>query len=159
MTLKEEELKNTEIDENPNIDASSNDMDLDDNLIEEVNNEIKNELNEEDQEEEKRWPHRKDVALSANCRLEMHVNPENEMVYVCPGKIQYFLASSSKCCGKINVKYLGHHCLGTHGGHKCIKVYGKLGKYLILDSGIVFIPYRHIQPGCIDILPFIAYDG
>ncbi|KON13312.1 hypothetical protein ACP50_13120 [Clostridium botulinum] len=106
------------------------------------------------EEERKRWHFGKHVDLSANCNFEMHVNSENKMIYVCPGKAQYFLASSSKCCGPISVKYLGHNY-----DERCKKIYGCLGTYFVFDSGIVIIPKKQLHPGAIDVLPFLAYDG
>ena len=50
---------------------------------------------------------RKWRTLSANCKLEVSFNPKNKIIYVCPRKPQYFLVTSSKCCGEVTVKYTG----------------------------------------------------
>ena len=92
--------------------------------------------------------------LESNCKSEIHINPENKIIYVCPKTAQYFLASSSKCCGPINVKYIGHGF-----NQKFKKVNGDLGTYFILNSGILFIPNERLRPGEIDVLPFEAFDG
>lgn len=98
--------------------------------------------------------HSMHTSLEANCKSEIHINPQNKIIYVCPKTAQYFLATSSKCCGPINVKYIGHGF-----NQKFKKVSGDLGTYFILNSGILFIPNEHLRPGDIDVLPFEAFDG
>ncbi|MDZ4957216.1 hypothetical protein GNF51_15800 [Clostridium perfringens] len=89
---------------------------------------------EEEEKEKERCRHSKRTPLEANCKSEIHVKPKNKIIYGCPKTAQYFLAASSKCCGEIKVKYIGH---GFDPKFK--KVHGDLGTYFILNSGILFI--------------------
>ncbi|MBN1067209.1 hypothetical protein DVW02_04320 [Clostridium botulinum] len=152
LYYEEEIAANDEIIEKLNVNDKEEDKNL--NIDMETTEEINKEIDIANEEEKKRWHFGKHVDLSANCNFEMHVNSENKMIYVCPGKAQYFLASSSKCCGPISVKYLGHNY-----DERCKKIYGCLGTYFVFDSGIVIIPKKQLHPGAIDVLPFLAYDG
>lgn len=96
---------------------------------------------------------KKIVNMSANCKLEVSFNPKNKIIYVCPRKPQYFLVTSSKCCGEVKVKYTG-----CNFDCKTGKIMGDLGLYTIFDSGIVFYPFRNMCPGTIDVLTFTAKD-
>ena len=92
--------------------------------------------------------------LGANCKLEMHIENKNKVIYVSPRRVQYFLAKSSNCCGPIKVNYIGNKYSEKHS-KRC----GFLGDYYILNAGILFIPKKCLKPGAIDILPLVAYDG
>ena len=99
-------------------------------------------------------PHPKhETPLEANCRSEIHIKPKNKIIYVCEGGAQYFLVESSKCCKEIHTEFLG-----CRFNKKYNKIYGNLGVYYILSSGILFIPKKNLRPGEIDILPFKAFD-
>lgn len=96
----------------------------------------------------------KQTQLQANCRLEMHIESENKVIYVRPCRAQYFLLSSLKCYDNVNVKYIG-----SNYNEMFSEICGAIGKYYILNAGILVVPKRRIMPGAIDILPFLAYDG
>lgn len=79
--------------------------------------------------------------IKINCDLEVTVGSKNKIIYVCPGKVQYFTASAI-CCSDddvIEMEYCGDNT-------KCICgevfICGCLGFYKIVKSGIIFIP-RH----------------
>lgn len=116
--------------------------------------ECKTKCEEEKEDKEYRCPDSKHTPLEANCKSEIHVKPKNKIIYVCPRAAQYFLATSSKCCGQIKVKFIGY---GFNPKFK--KVCGNLGTYFILNAGILFVPKKNLQPGEIDVLPFEAFDG
>ncbi|MDI9216582.1 MULTISPECIES: hypothetical protein [Clostridium] len=95
----------------------------------------------------------KQTSLQANCRLEMHIESENKVIYVRPCRAQYFLLSS-KCYENVNVKYMG-----ANYNEKLSEIHGAIGNYYILNAGILLVPKRRIRPGAIDILPLVAYYG
>lgn len=95
-----------------------------------------------------------ETPLQANCRLEMHIGSENKVIYVWPGRAQYFLLSSLKCYENVNVKYMGDNY-----NERFSEIRGSIGNYYILNAGILLVPKRRIRPGAIDILPLVAYDG
>ena len=79
--------------------------------------------------------------MKINCDLEVTVGSKNKIIYVCPGKLQYFTASAICCYDDktIEIEYCGCNT-------KCIcgesVICGCLGYYKIVKSGIIFIP-RH----------------
>jgi len=82
--------------------------------------------------------------MRISCDLEVRVGSKNKIIYVCPGKLQYFTATAKKCSGDetIEIEYCGHNT-------KCIcgeaVISGCLGFYKIVKSGIVFIPRRNLS--------------
>ena len=138
----------TENDFNIDIENENGDESLE--LLEDINDEAKVSM----EECEEKWSYENQTSLQVNCKLEMHIEPKNKVIYVCPGKVQYFLTSSSKCCGPISVKYIGFNY-----SKRSSKVSGILGNYYILNAGVLFIPKKHLKPGAIDILPLLAFDG
>ena len=83
-------------------------------------------------------------SMKINCDLEVTVGSKNKMIYVCPGKLQYFTACAICCSGDktIEIEYCGHNA-------KCIcgevVIKGCLGFYKIVKSGIIFIPRRRLS--------------
>ena len=73
--------------------------------------------------------------------LEVGIENKNKIIYVCPGRLQYFTARAISCSDgeEIEIEYCGSHA-------KCIcdqpVIHGCLGYYRIVKSGIIFIP-RH----------------
>ncbi|MBS5883953.1 hypothetical protein [Clostridium sp.] len=96
----------------------------------------------------------KQTPLQANCKLEMHFESENKVIYVRPCRAQYFLLSAPKCYDNVNIKYMG-----ANYNERFNEIYGAIGNYYILNAGILLVSKRRIRPGAIDILPFVAYDG
>lgn len=80
--------------------------------------------------------------MKINCDLEVGLETKNKIIYVCPGKVQYFTATALKCCGgeTIEIEYCGDkkHCVKDAEA----VIRGCLGYYKIVKSGIIFIP-RH----------------
>ncbi len=138
----------TENDFNIAIETENGDESLE--LVEDINDEAKASM----EEDEEKWSCANKTLLQANCKLEMHIESKNKVIYVYPGKVQYFLASSSKSCGAVSVKYIG-----PNYNKRCSKVRGILGSYYILNAGILFVPKKCLKPGKIDILPLLAFDG
>jgi len=84
--------------------------------------------------------------MKINCDLEVGVGTKNKIIYVCPGKAQYFTATAIKCSGDetIEIEYIGDkkHCVkGEDEG----VIRGCLGVYRIVKSGIIFIPNRNLS--------------
>jgi len=83
-------------------------------------------------------------SMKINCDLEVVVGSQNKIIYVCPGKLQYFTASTICCSGDktIEIEYCGHKT-------KCIcgevVICGCLGFYKIVKSGIIFIPRHNLS--------------
>jgi len=82
--------------------------------------------------------------IKINCDFEITVESKNKIIYVCPGKLQYFTASAI-CCSDdktIEIEYCGHNT-------KCIcgeaVICGCLGYYKIVKSGIIFIPSHKLS--------------
>ena len=90
--------------------------------------------------------------MKINCDLEVTVGSENKIIYVCPGKLQYFTASAICCSGDktIEIEYCGHNA-------KCIcgevVIKGCLGFYKIVKSGIIFIPRHRLSEVPDDLFP------
>ena len=82
--------------------------------------------------------------MKINCDLEVSIGSKNKIIYVCPGKLQYFTASAINCSGDetIEIQFCGCNkkCVG---GETFIS--GRLGHYKIVESGIIFIPKRNLS--------------
>ena len=97
---------------------------------------------EEEKEIDRKKDHKFHVpTMKINCDLEVTVGSENKIIYVCPGKLQFFTASAVCCSDEktIEIEFCGRNT-------KCIcgevVICGCLGFYKIVKSGIIFIP-RH----------------
>lgn len=83
-------------------------------------------------------------SMKISCDLEVAVGSKNKIIYVCPGKLQYFTASTISCSGDetIEIEFCGH-------SKKCVNreafICGCLGYYKIVKSGIIFIPRRNLS--------------
>lgn len=77
--------------------------------------------------------------MKINCDLEVTVGSENKVIYVCPGKLQYFTAIAICCSGdkNIEIEYCGRNATCICGE---VVIRGCLGFYKIVKSGIIFIP-------------------
>ena len=90
--------------------------------------------------------------MKINCDLEVNIKNENKIIYVCPGKLQYFTASAINCCGDetIEIEFCGCN-------KKCVCgeafISGRLGHYKIVKSGIIFIPKRNLSELSDDYFP------
>lgn len=100
--------------------------------------------------------------ITINSDLEVNIGSKNKIIYVFPGRLQYFTASvlSDSCNKTIEMEYCGCNV-------KCIcgetVIYGCLGYYKIVESGIIFIPYHKLyklqnELFPTDILSFIVKD-
>lgn len=82
--------------------------------------------------------------MNINCDFEVAIENKNKIIYVCPGKLQYFTAHAICCPGseEIEIEYCGSHT-------KCINdqtvICGYLGYYRIVKSGIIFIPHHKLS--------------
>lgn len=83
-------------------------------------------------------------SIKINCDLEVNFGNENKIIYVCPGKLQYFAASAIHCCAdkSIEIEYCGCNikCIGGENF-----ICGRLGYYKMVTSGIIFIPKRRLS--------------
>lgn len=82
--------------------------------------------------------------IKINCDLKVEIDSKNKVIYVCPGKLQYFTASAICCSSgeEIEIEYCGRN-LKCICGEAVIK--GCLGFYKIVKSGIIFIPHRKLS--------------
>ncbi len=85
-----------------------------------------------------------------NCKLKVDFDIKNKMIYLYPGKSQFFTADVSKCCGNVTIKYKG--CYTDKG------IQGNLARYRIVQSGIISDAYSKLNPRKKDVLHFIAID-
>jgi len=121
-------------------------LDLDTLMKENENIEVEPEERSEKKRETKRAKGCKPYVppIKINCDLEVRVGSKNRIIYVCPGKLQFFTATAKKCSGDeiIEIEYCGHNT-------KCICgeaiICGCLGYYKIVKSGIIFIPRRNLS--------------
>jgi len=94
--------------------------------------------------------HSEESKISVNCNLKVDFDTKNKMIYLYPGKSQYFTVDVPKCCGDITIKYNG--CYQSRG------ICGNLGIYSIVQSGIIVETYYKLDPKKKDILNFTAID-
>ena len=97
-------------------------------------------------------------SMDINCDLQIDVENKNKVIYVSPGKLQYFTASAICHCDdkELKINYCGCNAKCICGE---IVIRGCLGYYKIVKSGIIFIPshnlnrfHNNLFPT--DILPF-----
>ncbi len=88
--------------------------------------------------------------ISVNCKLKVDFDTRNKMIYLYPGKSQYFTVDVSKCCSDVTIKYNG--CYTKDG------ICGNLGIYRIVQSGIFVETYPKLNPRKNDFLNFTAID-
>lgn len=88
--------------------------------------------------------------MFVNCKLKVDFDTKNKMIYLYPGKSQYFTADILKCCGDVTIKYKG--CYTNDG------IRGNLAIYKIIESGIIAEAYSKIDPKKKDFLKFTAID-
>jgi hypothetical protein len=83
-------------------------------------------------------------SMKIDCNLEVSVGNKNKIIYVCPGKLQYFTASAISCSGDetIEIEYCGDNKKYVFGE---TFICGFLGYYKIVKSGIIFIPRRNLS--------------
>lgn len=94
--------------------------------------------------------HKEESKISVNCRLKVGFDTKNKMIYLYPGKSEYFTVDVSKCCGDVTIKYKG--CNGKK------EICGNLAEYKIVGSGIVAEAYTKFDPRKKDFLYFTAID-
>lgn len=102
-------------------------------------------------------------SIKINCDLQVEVGSKNKVIYVCPGKLQYFTANAICCSGDetIEIEYIGHSTKRVYGEKV---ICGCLGYYKIVKSGIIFIPRHNLSEFPddwfpTDVLPFKAKDA
>lgn len=88
--------------------------------------------------------------IFVNCKLKVDFDTKNKMIYLYPGKSQYFTVDALKCCGDVTIKYKG--CYTNDG------IRGNLAIYKIIESGIIAEAYSKIDPKKKDYLRFTAID-
>lgn len=88
--------------------------------------------------------------IYVNSKLRVDFDTRNKMIYLYPGKTQYFTVNVSKCCGDVTIKYKG--CYTSKG------ICGNLGIYKIIESGIVVEAYSKLDSEKNDFLNFTAID-
>jgi len=94
--------------------------------------------------------HKEVSKISVNCKLKVDFDTKNKMIYLYPGKSQYFTVDVSKSCGDVTIKYKG--CYSSKG------IRGNLGIYRIVQSGIFVETYPKLDPRKNDFLNFTAID-
>lgn len=105
---------------------------------------------EENHEKLENNNHLVEPKISVNCNLKVDFDTKNKMIYLYPGKSQYFTVDTLKCCGDVTIKYQG--CYTNDG------IRGNLAIYKIIESGIIAEAYCKIDPKKKDFLKFTAID-
>jgi hypothetical protein len=98
----------------------------------------------------KDYSHKEEIKISVNCKLKVDFDTKNKMIYLHPGKSEFFTVDVSKCCGDVTIKYNG--CYSSSGIH------GNLARYRIVESGIIAETYSKLDPRKKDFLKFTAID-
>ena len=88
--------------------------------------------------------------ISVNCNLKVDFDTKNKMIYLYPGKSQYFTVDVQRCCGDVTIKY--------NGNYQSRGICGNLGIYHLVQSGIIVETYYKLDPRKNDILNFTAID-
>ncbi|BCZ46685.1 hypothetical protein psyc5s11_27520 [Clostridium gelidum] len=104
----------------------------------------------EDNKKIENYAHTEESKIYINCNLKAGFDTRNKMIYLYPGKSQYFTMDVSKCCGNLNIKYKGHY--------QSKGISGNLGIYHIVQSGIIVKTHCKLDPHKMDILTFTAID-
>ena len=112
--------------------------------------EIGDESHQDNHKKTQDYPHLEESKISVNCKLKVDFDTKNKMIYLYPGKSQYFTVDVSKSCGDVTIKYKG--CYSSNGIH------GNLGIYKIVQSGIFVQTYTKLNPRKNDFLNFTAID-
>jgi len=107
-------------------------------------------LNENNEKNTDECSHPKESKISVSCNLKVDFDTENKMIYLSPGKAEYFTVNVPRCCGDVTIKYKG--CIQDNG------IRGNLGVYHIVESGIIVETYCKLDPRKKDILKFTAID-
>lgn len=104
----------------------------------EVNSKIGSE-DEEVKSDPKKYRKFKVSPINISCDVEVNVETKNKIIYVYPGKVQYFTISaiSGSDDQTIEMEYCGSN-VKSIGGE--IVIQGCLGYYKIVKPGIIFIP-------------------
>lgn len=89
--------------------------------------------------------------IYVNCNLKVDFDKKNKVIYLYPGKFQYFTVDVLKSCGDVTIKNIDH-C-------KDNKICGNLGIYKIVKSGILVETYFKLDKRKKDILNFVAVDN
>lgn len=88
--------------------------------------------------------------IYVNCKLKVDFDTKNKIIYLYPGRSQYFTINVLKSCGDITIKYKGNY--SSKGIH------GNLGIYKIIESGILVETYNKLDTKKKDFLNFRAID-
>jgi|GEM_PF-3384679 len=116
----------------------------------EDDDEIKRNIYEDMKKKDECHSHKEESKIRVNCNLKVDFDTKNKMIYLYPGRSQFFTADVFKCCGDVTIKYKG---CSTGKGMR-----GNLAIYKIVQSGIIAEAYGKLDPRKKDILYFTATD-
>ncbi|OOM74042.1 hypothetical protein CLPUN_41820 [Clostridium puniceum] len=111
---------------------------------------IVNKFPKDEDKKMENYSHKQESKISVNYKLKVNFDRKNKMIYLHPGKSQYFTIHVSKCRGDVTIKYKG--CYQSNG------ICGNLGIYRIVESGIFVETYPKLNPRKNDFLTFTATD-
>lgn len=101
-------------------------------------------------EKYEKYTSEKELKILLNCNLKVDFDTKNKTIYLSPGKSQYFTVEVANCIGDVTIKY--------NGKHENNKIYGNLGVYRIVQSGIIVDAYSKPNTKDSDIFNFVALD-
>lgn len=88
------------------------------------------------------------------CSRDISASPKNSIIYVCPGRKQFYQFTALNCCGTVSLVYEGQNFFSSSNA-----IIANLGTYTILNSGILLDAGCTIEPGTTDILTFQVTDS
>lgn len=93
----------------------------------------------------------KEPKIYVNSELKVEFDTKNKIIYLYPGKCQYFTVDVLKSCDDVTIK-----CKEDYSKNG---IYGNLGIYRIVQSGILVETYCKLDTKKKDILTFTAIDN
>lgn len=88
------------------------------------------------------------VVIKGNLQVELDNN--NKVIYLCPGRLQYFTFKILKSCGEVYINNREQWCNSA--------IIGKLGRYKIVGNGVAVYTKCKLNPEDIDVLYFTAKE-
>lgn len=115
-----------------------------------IDNGIHDEFNKENDNKMDENFNLQESKITIKSDLNVDVDTKNKMMYLVPGRIQYFAINVPKSSDAFIVKY--------KGDYKDEGIHGNLGIYHVIELGIIVKAYRNLSPLKNDIFVFTAIN-
>lgn len=93
---------------------------------------------------------KEEKSVKVSCGLDVEVDPRDKVIYLTPGKLQFFTFNVIKSCGEVLIK--------SNNKCKAKIITGNLAEYKIFANGILVNSYRNLNYLRNDILIFTVID-